>query len=316
MSELRWDPTLREWVATATHRMDRPQMPKDWCPFCPGSGRVPENYDVHLYANDFPTYQDPPPEPDFDGDDFYRVRPAYGYCDVVLYHPDHNTSLAQLHLDHIEKLIRLWIKRFKELKAKQDLKYVLVFENNGEVIGVTMPHPHGQIYSFPFVPPRIERQVLSAGDYFKSSGKCLFCAILEREEHDAKRIVFKHEHYTAFVPFYAHWPYEVHIYPRRHFAYIDELGPEEITGLGAAIRTILRKYNNLYGFAFPYMMMLYQAPVDGGEYPGFHFHIEFYPPYRSRDKLKYLAGVETGGGTFINDSAAEEKAAQLRRSKS
>jgi UDPglucose--hexose-1-phosphate uridylyltransferase len=117
MTELRWNPTVREWVATASHRQGRPQMPKDWCPFCPGSGRVPDDYDVHIYPNDFPAFSIPAPEPAIQGDSFYRVGRCHGKCDVVLYHPDHHTSLPQLPIDHIVKLVRLWRKRFLELKA-------------------------------------------------------------------------------------------------------------------------------------------------------------------------------------------------------
>ena len=142
MSELRWNPVLREWVATATHRMDRPQMPKDWCPFCPGSGRVPDQYEVHIYPNDFPTFATPPPESIVESTSLYPVQEAVGVCEVVLYTPEHHTTLAQLPVDHILKLVALWTSRYQELGSREEIKYVFEFENKGEVIGVTMPHPH------------------------------------------------------------------------------------------------------------------------------------------------------------------------------
>jgi UDPglucose--hexose-1-phosphate uridylyltransferase len=141
MSELRWNPVLKEWIATATQRMERPQLPQNWCPFCPGSGKVPDNYEVYIYPNDFPTFSVPPPEMDLESNEIYKVAPAIGICDVVLYTPEHNTTLTALPVEHIVKLVKLWKQRFIELAAKPEIKYVFEFENKGEVIGVTMPHP-------------------------------------------------------------------------------------------------------------------------------------------------------------------------------
>jgi UDPglucose--hexose-1-phosphate uridylyltransferase len=311
MTELRWNPTVREWVSTASHRQHRPQMPTDWCPFCPGSGRVPDDYDVYIYPNDFAAFSIPPPEPAIRGDDFYRVGRSLGKCDVVLYHPDHTTSLPQLPLDHIVKLVRLWRARFSELKAMPGIRYVLIFENKGAVIGVTMPHPHGQIYAFPFIPPRVEREIAAARAHYRRRRRCVFCDILKKERCDGRRIVAENESFTAFIPFYARWPYEVHIFSRRHLGALDEFRPAEERALAEILKWVTLKYDNLFQFSFPYMMLLHQTPARG-KYGFFHFHIEFYPPHRSKEKLKYLASVETGGGSFLNDSLAEEKAEELR----
>lgn len=286
-------------------------MPADWCPFCPGSGRVPEDYDVYIYPNDFPAFSIPAPEPAVLGDSFFRVGPSRGKCDVVLYHPDHNTSLPHLPLDHLTRLVRLWRRRFVELKAMPGIRYVLIFENKGAVIGVTMPHPHGQIYAFPFVPPRLERELAAARAHHRARRRCLFCDILRRERRDGRRLVAENDAFTAFIPFYARWPYEVHIFSRRHLGAIDQFRSGEERGLAEILKWVTLKYDHLYKFSFPYMMLLHQAPTRG-RFPYFHFHIEFYPPHRSKDKLKYLASVETGAGSFLNDSLAEEKAAELR----
>lgn len=286
-------------------------MPQDWCPFCPGSGRVPDNYDVYIYPNDFAAFSIPPPEPAIEGDDFYKVRHSLGKCDVVLYHPDHNTSLPQLTIEHLVKLVKLWRKRFEELKATPGIRYVLIFENKGAVIGVTMPHPHGQIYAFPFIPPRLEKEVAAARAHRRAKRRCLYCDILKKERKDGRRIVAENETFTAFIPFYARWPYEVHIFPRRHTGALDEFRPADERGLAEILKWVTLKYDNLFQFSFPYMMLMHQAPTKG-KYPEFHFHIEFYPPHRSKEKLKYLASVESGSGTFLNDSLAEDKAAELR----
>ncbi len=313
MSELRWNPVLQEWVVTATHRMDRPQMPKDWCPFCPGSGRVPEKYDVYLYPNDFPTFAVPPPPMDVTSEGLFKTAPSEGYCDVVLYSPDHNTSLTLLPIDHIVTLIHLWRDRFAALEKDKKIQYVFIFENKGEVIGVTMPHPHGQIYSFSYIPPKIQKELDSAKEYFEKEKCCLFCDILKQEKSEKKRVVGENQSFTAVIPFYARWPYEIHITSQRHIGKITEFTESEILDMAKILKFVLMKYDNLYGFSFPYMMVMHQSPTSGGKYPYYHWHIEFYPPYRSRTKLKYLAGCESGTGTFINDSIAEEKAEELRQ---
>jgi len=303
---------LREWVITATHRMDRPQMPKDWCPFCLGSGRVPDNYDVYIYPNDFPALSTPPPEIAIDGTELYPVSEATGICEVVLYTPDHNSSLPQLPVDHLVKLVRLWRRRYEELGRRDEIRYVFEFENRGEVIGVTIPHPHGQIYAFPFIPPRVERELRSAELYHEDKGRCLFCDIISEERSFGKRIIAEGMGFLAVVPFYARYPYEVHILPERHILSFSDFSEGEEEGFARMLKLVTLKYDNLYGFPFPYMMIIHQAPTDGGDYSYYHFHVEFYPPYRSRTKLKYLAGCESGAGTFINDSIPEEKAGELR----
>ncbi|MCK4591517.1 MAG: galactose-1-phosphate uridylyltransferase [Candidatus Latescibacteria bacterium] len=315
MSELRWNPVLREWVVTATHRMERPQMPQDWCPFCPGSGRVPSDYDVYIYPNDFPTFSIPPPQADIEGTELFRTEKAVGACEVVLYTPEHNSSLAQLPVDHIVKLIALWKSRYQELGSRPEIKYVLEFENKGEVIGVTMPHPHGQIYAFPFIPPKLQTELDSAAEYQRQKGRCLFCDVIAEEKTDRRRIIGQNNSFVAILPFYARFPYEVHIFSQRHLLSFLDFDEQHLQDLARILKFVLLKYDNLYGFSFPYMMLIHQSPTDGQEHNYYHFHIEFYPPYRSRTKLKYLASCESGAGTFINDSCPEEKAKELRNTK-
>ena len=155
MAELRWHPLIQDWVMIASNRQARPQMPKDWCPFCPGSGKVPQQYDVLKYDNDFPALSQNPPKPDDVATDFFKVRESYGKCEVILYSSGHTTTLPELSDQHMRKLVDLWVERFEALSADEKIKYVFLFENRGEVVGVTMPHPHGQIYGYSFVPKKI-----------------------------------------------------------------------------------------------------------------------------------------------------------------
>jgi UDPglucose--hexose-1-phosphate uridylyltransferase len=198
-----------------------------------------------------------------------------------------------------------------ELKGTRGIRYVLIFENKGAVIGVTMPHPHGQIYAFPLIPPRIERELAAAKAHHRARRRCLFCDILRKERKDGRRVIAENAYFTAFIPFYARWPYEAHIFSRRHLGALDEFRPREERGLAEILKWVTLKYDRLFAMSFPYMMVMHQSPTRG-RYPYFHFHIEFYPPHRSKSKLKYLASVESGAGTFLNDSLAEEKAVELR----
>jgi len=313
MSELRWDPLRGEWVVTATHRMDRPQMPKDWCPFCPGSGQVPDDYDVYIYPNDFPSFDTPAPAPGIEAETPWRTRRSWGACDVVLYHPEHTRDFLDIGIDHLTKLADLWRARYLELFENKKVKYVYVFENHGEEIGVTMPHPHGQIYAFPLVPPVPAAEMQRAKTYKEKRGTCLHCDLLEAERRDGRRIVFADGGWTAFVPFSARWPFEVHLYPDRCLPHMGELSSAERRSMMVAIKRVLATYRNYYERPFPYMMAFHQAPPIGDAGAGTHLHVEFYPIRRSREKLKFRAGCETGAGLFINDSYPEEKADELRR---
>jgi len=310
VSELRWHPLLREWVGVAAHRQGRPQMPKDWCPFDPGSGRVPDQFDVLIYPNDFPAFS-PQSEPFSPDAGLYCRTGARGSCDVVIYHPEHNLAPSQMTAGHWRKVVDIWTRRYRELAVMPDIQYVYIFENTGVAIGVTMPHPHGQIYAFPFIPPLIERELTAASDYQRQHGECIYCRILCDELADGRRMVTANPDFVAFVPFFARWPGEIQICARRHFADITAIGEAEATNLSAIIKRVRMKYDNLYSSPMPLMMLLRQKPVRG-EHPYFHFHIDFYPIQRSSAKLKYLAGVESGAGTFLNDTVAEEKAQELR----
>ena len=310
MSELRWHPLLREWVAVAAHRQDRPQLPADWCAFCPGSGRVPEQYDVYLYPNDFAAFT-LDSEPFSPQTGLFSATGARGATDVVLYHSDHNLAPSQLSREHWRKVIGLWTSRFREMAAHPDIRYVYIFENTGVAIGVTMPHPHGQIYSFPFIPPIARREIESASEHFTKERECLYCRILDTELQAGTRLVESNGSFAAFVPFFARFPSEVQLYARRHCARLTDLSDRESDDLAAIVRIVRQKYDNLYGFPMPLMMIVRQAPARG-EHPYFHFHVEFLPIQRSPAKLKYLASVETGAGTFLADTTAEERAAELR----
>lgn len=273
-----------------------------------------ESYEIAVFENKFPSFTPGPAEPEEPGTALTPTAPGRGICEVVLYSDDHDTTLAAMSEKRLRQLVEVWADRYEVLGAREEVSYVFIFENKGEAIGVTLHHPHGQIYGYPFVPPRPEKELEAARDYrSQNEGRCLHCDLISQEHEDGRRIVAKGEHFTAFIPFYAHYPYEVHLYARRCAPSIAELDARERRDLANVLKQLLSGYDALFGFSLPYVMVMHQAPTDGGEYEGSaHFHIEFYPPNRTAEKLKYLAGSEQGAGTYIMDSLPEKTALTLR----
>jgi UDPglucose--hexose-1-phosphate uridylyltransferase len=296
----------------ASNRQGRPQMPKDYCPFCPSFGNVPE-YEVMEYDNDFPALSQNPPEPDDVANDFFKIKPSYGKCEVILYSPGHTVTLPELSEAHMKKLVDLWCERFQVISSDEKIKYVFIFENRGEMVGVTMPHPHGQIYGYSFLPKKLELETSAAKEYYEEKKSCLFCDMLKNELEADKRIIFKNEHFTVFLPFYSEYPYGVYIMSNRHVQYMTDLTEEEKVSLGVTVRDTAGTLDSLFGFRFPYMMCMHNAPVNMGDYSkDFHFHIEFFPPMRSADKQKFNASSETGAWASCNPTCPEETAQELR----
>jgi len=313
MAELRYHPLIKDWVMIASHRQNRPQMPKDYCPFCPGSGKVPDQFDVYEYDNDFPALSQTPPTPDDVANDFFKVKEAYGKCEVILYSPNHTVTLPELPTEHITKLVDLWIERFNAISADEKIKYVFIFENRGEAVGVTMPHPHGQIYGYSVVPKKLQLEVESAKEFYDENDQCLFCKMRDEERLDGRRIIFESEHFVVFLPFFTEYPYGVYIMSKRHLNNIAQFTDAEKADFAEVLRLTTGMLDSLFGYKFPYMMCMHNAPVnceDTSDY--YHFHVEFFPPMRSADKIKFNASSETGAWAHCNPTAPELKAVELR----
>lgn len=317
MAELRWNPLIKDWVIIASHRQNRPQMPKDWCPFCPGSGRVPDNYEVYKYDNDFPALSQDPPVPDDAGGSLFKAGEAYGKCEVILYSPEHTTTVPELPVPHLRKLVDLWTERYEELSRDERIKYIFIFENRGEMVGVTMPHPHGQIYGYSYIPKKLELELAACREHYEAAGKCLLCGMIEAEADFGRRVIFENRDFIVFLPFFAEYPYGVYIASKRHIQNLTQFTDSERTNLARAIKETTGMLDALFGFQFPYMMCMYQDPVNSGDYSDcYHFHIEMFPPMRSENKQKFNASSETGAWAHANPTCPEEKAEELRQAHS
>jgi UDPglucose--hexose-1-phosphate uridylyltransferase len=327
MSELRFHPFLDQWVITATQRQDRTFLPPDdYCPLCPTQPggfptEVPEDhYDIVVFQNKFPSLSPNPPVPEVPGTSLTPVRPSVGVCEVVSYSQVHDSTFATLPYSQVRKLTRVWQQRYRELGAMPEVEYVYIFENKGKEIGVTLSHPHGQIYAYPFVPPTVEIELASEARYFDAHRQPLMEAVLkehgllggELPEGRESTVVYENERFAAFIPFFARYPYETYVVPKAHLPSLDAMDPATLDDLADVLLTITRKFDRLFDFSLPYIMLMHQEPTAETAREPSWFHVEFYPPYRTAKKLKYLAGSEAGVGAFINDTLPEETSKTLR----
>lgn len=320
MTERRWDATLGEWRTFATHRQTRTFLPSaQACPLCPtrDAQRPTEisrvTYQLAVFDNKFPSLLADPPPPSVPGTALNPVQPAIGATEVVLYSDRHDLTLADMDVEQICRLVDVWADRYAQLGAREEIGYVFVFENKGEVVGVTLNHPHGQVYGYPDVPPRPLRELTHATRHLEEHGTCVWCDQVARERTDGLRVVAANTNFTAYVPFAARFPYEVHVVSNRHATSLLDLTDPERAALARLLKTMLTGYDALFGFSLPYVMSMHQAPTDDRPWLAVsHLHVEFTPLHRSADRLKYIAGSELGAGAWINDAVPEQTADELR----
>jgi UDPglucose--hexose-1-phosphate uridylyltransferase len=292
----RWNPLRREWVLVAASRQGRTFLPERAdCPLCPSrpghSSEIPAaHFEAAVFENRFPA--------------MVPQRPSGGVCEVVVFSEEHEGSFATLSAAQLDRLAEVWTDRYRDLVGRRGIRYVLIFENRGEQVGVTLHHPHGQIYAYPFIPP------VASAELGRRS-ECRQCRLIADELKGRRRVLIDQAGIVAYVPGYARWPYEVHVAVRAHRAALPALNPAGRRALLSAMQRITRAHDRLFDVPMPYMMAMHQAAA-GAPNPQAHLHVEFYPVLRDRGKLKYLAGSESGAGVFINDTLAEESADRLR----
>lgn len=326
--EQRWHPLRREWVVYSAHRNQRPWEGKrekeappapaydSNCYLCPGNKRIhghvnPAYQDVFIFDNDHPVVgPQAPPVPDEPVSGLYRRSRADGLSRVVCYDPRHNVTLTDVPLPKAVKVFKAWRDQVKELSQTPGIRFALIFENKGAMVGTSSPHPHCQIYATHFTFKHIEMEMEAVADFKKEKGENLFDRILKAEA-GGDRILCENKEAVAFIPFFARWPYETWIFPKRRHATLATLTDGELEGLCAAFQETTRRYDLLYGMSFPYVMSFYQAPLSG-EYPDYHLHMVLLPPLRQPGLQKFPAGPEIGGGNFMMDTLPEDKAAELR----
>jgi UDPglucose--hexose-1-phosphate uridylyltransferase len=321
--EIRYDVLTGEWVTIAGHRMNRTFLPSAAdCPLDPTVDparptEVPDSrYDVAVFANRFPSFAPltvgpvaGAPQPPFGPAD----RPAYGHCDVVVFSSDHDAAVADLSAARMRTIVEAWAQRTAAHSADPGVAEVFVFENSGQEIGVTLSHPHGQVYAYPTVPPRSGQLIERARQHRQATGGNLLADVLAAEQAEGTRVVLSGEHFTAYVPRAARWPVEVHLAPHRDVPDLAALDDAERAELAMVYQELLRRVNRFHPGVdrVPYISGWHQAPTGEDRDLG-RLHLQLFSLLRAPGKLKYLAGSESGAGAWINDTTPERIADRLR----
>jgi UDPglucose--hexose-1-phosphate uridylyltransferase len=316
-SQLRFDRSTGQWVIIAALRQDRTyKPPPDQCPLCPGptglTSEVPApDYDVVVFENRFPSLSgtgEPAPVPGRAG---FVSAAGHGRTEVICFSSEHTGSFAELEPAHARLVVDAWRHRTADLMTTPGIEQVFCFENRGEEIGVTLTHPHGQIYGYPYLTPRTAAMLALAREHRMRHGGNLFAELLAREVADGSRVVAHTELFTAFVPFAARWPVEVHIYPNRFVHNLVELDEDELDGFAQVYLDVLGRFDRMYSAPLPYISALHQFAAIDAQADGY-FHVELMSIRRSATKLKYLAASESAMGAFISDVTPESVAQRLR----
>jgi UDPglucose--hexose-1-phosphate uridylyltransferase len=325
--QMRRDPLSGAWIAMATHRLDRTYLPPaDECPLCPtGRGTEPsevpaDDYDVVVFENRFPSYSNRNGDEaagSAGADGIWAHAPATGRCEVVCFTSDHNATFADLDPYRVRTVIEAWADRTVALGAMPEVAQVFPFENRGKEIGVTLQHPHGQIYGYPLITPRTGTMLARAAEHRARTGRLLLRDVLDAERADGSRVVLEAEHWTAYVPYAARWPVEVHLAPNRDVPDLPALVDEERDELAHVYLDLLQRLDRYYvddgggPVRLPYIAGWHQAPAREGRELS-RLHLQLTSVLRAPGKLKYLAGSESGMGAWVNDTTPERIAARLR----
>lgn len=329
-SHRRLNPLTGEWIIVSPHRMARPWRGAEEpapaasplahdpsCSLCPGNARAnglrnPDYKGVFVFDNDFPALTPTAPRDRVDIEGLLVARGEPGLCRVMCFSERHDASLPRLDLPEIVTIVEVWQEESRRLGAMDAIDHVQIFENRGAQMGASNPHPHCQIWATHSLPNEIVKETRAQEDFLAEEKSCLLCRYLAIEERLGERIVCGNAHFVALVPFWASWPFETMVLPRRHVGALEECSADEAVALADILKRMATRYDNLFGCAFPYSMGFHQSPCDGGRYPGWHLHAHFYPPLlRSATVRKFMVGFELLGSPQ-RDITPEEAARRLR----
>ncbi len=285
------------------------------CPFCVGAPEVPEPFDVKVLPNRFSGLElgNKTAFTDLRMGSPFCVAPAVGLQEVLLFSPNHEQKLGDLPANHVAKIVKAWKEQFVRVAAIPGIQYIYQFENRGSLIGVSLSHPHGQMYAFSWIPLYIKTELESFKEYQTDRDRCLLCDIVAEEKRDNVRIIKENDNFVEVAPFYALWPHEAHLYPKKHVQSFADFDDRMMKDFAEILKDLNQRYDRLYpGIEFAFVMAIHQKPTNKENYDFFHFHVDFYPPLRKADQQKFAAGVELGTGAWINSTMPERTAEQLR----
>lgn len=317
-----------EWILVSPHRTKRPWQGKTEeskslntetydasCYLCPGNTRAsghtnPDYKEPYSFINDFSSLLPDTPEINFQKG-LLKAESEKGICKVVCFSPDHSLTLPLMEVEDITKVIQIWKKEYLELGSEESINYVQIFENKGAIMGCSNPHPHGQIWSQSSIPTEVLKKSVKQKEYWKENKRSLLSDYLNQELEAKERILEENEHFVALIPYWAVWPFEAMIIPKRHLQHIGQLNEAEEKAYAEILKKLTIKYDNLFETSFPYSSGIHQIPTDGKEYPEWHFHMSFYPPLlRSATVKKFMVGYEMFAGPQ-RDITTEQAAKRL-----
>ncbi len=326
----RFNALTGEWLVVSPHRAKRPWLGQEEAPtrevrpeydpscyLCPGNSRAggavnPSYSDTFVFDNDFPGLMAEAPAGSVEEAGLFKARSERGICRVACFSPRHDLDLARMDRPQILSVVEVWCEQSAELGAVPWIRYVQIFENRGEMMGCSNPHPHCQIWASESIPNEPAREQRAQLDFSKQSSTCLLCRYLELELDREIRIVEQNSEFVAVVPYWAVWPFETLVISRRHATGFDQFDEDQRSGLADLMKNLTTRYDNLFQTPFPYSMGFHQRPADGTEHPEWHFHAHYYPPLlRSSTVRKFMVGFEMLG-TPQRDITAESAAARLR----
>jgi UDPglucose--hexose-1-phosphate uridylyltransferase len=326
----RYNPLTGEWIIVSPHRTKRPWKGSEGkteqertpsydphCYLCPGNTRAgglsnPDYSDTYSFVNDFAALLPEVPAGALDEEGLFRAETERGICKVICFSPRHDLTMARMSRNEIAKVVQLWIGEQREIGALDYISYVQIFENRGALMGCSQPHPHGQIWSNEHIPDLPARETRMQADYFREHRRPLLLDYLEKELERKERVVYQNEDFAVLVPFWAVWPYETILLPKRHILSLEMITPAESASLAEAMRVLSIKYDNLFETSFPYSMGIHGRPCDGQEYPGWQLHLHYFPPLlRSATVKKFMVGYELLANPQ-RDLTAETSAETLR----
>ncbi len=326
----RFNPLTGEWVLVSPHRTKRPWQGRQEdanvsslpaydknCYLCPGNTRNqgvvnPDYKDIFVFDNDFPSLLEESITPSCDSDDLFRVEPETGICRVICFSPRHDLTLSRMNPLDVRKVVDVWCDQFIELSDREDIGYVQIFENRGDIMGCSNPHPHGQIWATRSVPMIPSKEDNRQKEYLGEKEQCMLCRYVERELESGERIVFENDSFVALVPFWAVWPFETMLLPKHHMGAVTDMSDSQKNDLAKALVQMGIRFDNLFETSFPYSMGLHQRPVHENGADHWHWHIHYYPPLlRSATVRKFMVGYEMMAMPQ-RDMTAEQSAERLR----
>lgn len=311
--EIRRNPFTGEWIIYSESRQTRPDREEKICPLCLGSEEVPSFHKPFRLPNKYPSLYSEGDSRIKKNGDFFEKTDSYGFCELVVYTDEHNGRFYKLPIESIMDIFQAWNQATKEYSTKENINYVLPFENYGIDVGASLIHPHGQIYAFSIVPEKINKEIERIIDYQKKNNECMSCTYIRTEIEQKERIIFEDDNLIVLIPYYARYAYDIYIYPKRHMNFLFQATQRELESFAQILRALIITLNTYFNKEISYSLSLIQAPLKKADKASFHMYFKLHTPQRNEKSLKILGAVESTLDFFINGTFPETAVENIRK---